>query len=116
MTRYIVRRSIQSFFLIWLSTLIGFTVYQLAPGGPIQFLDDDPTATTDDVNRLVRSYGVDRPVLVQYVVWLTGEDWLPENETWRSGRCLLDHDRCVRVLFAWILAAPSSSKGGRSLT
>ena len=42
MTRYIIRRGIQSFFLVWLSTVIGFTIYQMAPGGPIQFLDDDP--------------------------------------------------------------------------
>ena len=96
MLRYIVRRSIQSFFLIWLSTLIGFTIYQAAPGGPIQFLDDDPTATVDDANRLQRAYGLDRSIPVQYLVWLAGEDWLPQTETWRSGRCLSDSERCGR--------------------
>ncbi|GAB4446092.1 MAG: ABC transporter permease [Anaerolineae bacterium] len=99
MGRYIVRRSIQSFFLLWLATLISFTVYQLAPGGPIQFLDDDPRATSEDSNRLARLYGLDRPKLfppAQYIAWLTGEDWLPKNETWRSGRCLSDETRCGR--------------------
>lgn len=96
MLRYIVRRSIQSFFLILLSTLIGFTIYQAAPGGPIQFLDDDPTATVDDANRLQRAYGLDRSIPVQYLVWLAGEDWLPQTETWRSGRCLSDSERCGR--------------------
>lgn len=96
MTRYIVRRAIQSFFLVWLATLIAFTVYQLAPGGPIQFLDDDPTSTSADFNRLSRIYGLDRPVPVQYITWLAGEDWPPANETWRSGRCLSDPDRCGR--------------------
>lgn len=94
MTRYIVRRGIQSFFLIWLTSLIAFTIYQMAPGGPIQFLDDDPSATAEDANRLIRSYGLDRPIPVQYFTWLAGEDWLPETETWRSGRCLLDPGRC----------------------
>ena len=96
MTRYIVRRAIQSFFLLWVTTLIGFTVYQAAPGGPIQFLDDDPTSTAADSNRLVRLYGLDRSVPVQYVAWLAGEDWLPEDPDWRSGRCLSDPERCGR--------------------
>jgi peptide/nickel transport system permease protein len=94
MTRYIVRRAIQSFLLLWVTTLIGFTVYQAAPGGPIQFLDDDPTSTAADSNRLLRLYGLDRSVPVQYVAWLTGEDWLPQDPTWRSGRCLSDPERC----------------------
>ena len=96
MTRYIVRRSIQSIFLILLSTIIGFTIYQLAPGGPLQFLDDDPSSTSADTNRLVRIYGLDRSVPVQYLAWLAGEDWMPANPTWRSGRCLSDPDRCGR--------------------
>jgi peptide/nickel transport system permease protein len=96
MTRYIIRRAIQSFFLLWATTLIGFTVYQAAPGGPIQFLDDDPTSTAADSNRLLRLYGLDRSVPVQYVAWLAGEDWLPEDPSWRSGRCLSDPERCGR--------------------
>ncbi len=96
MTRYIVRRGIQSFLLLWLTTLIGFSVYQAAPGGPLQFLDDDPTSTSADSNRLVRLYGLDRSIPVQYVVWLTGEDWLPRDPVWRSGRCLSDAARCGR--------------------
>jgi peptide/nickel transport system permease protein len=94
MTRYIVRRAIQSFFLLWLTTLIAFAVYQAAPGGPIQFLDDDPKSTAADSNRLLRLYGLDRSIPVQYVAWLAGEDWLPENPHWQSGRCLSDPERC----------------------
>jgi peptide/nickel transport system permease protein len=96
MTRYIVRRSIQSFFLMWLATLISFTVYQLAPGGPIQFLEDDPKATSADYNRLVRLYGLDRRIPIQYLAWLMGEDWLPDTPAWRSGRCLSDPEKCGR--------------------
>lgn len=94
MTRYVIRRGIQSIFLAWLATLIGFTVYQMAPGGPLQFLDDDPNATAADADRLARLYGITRPVMVQYVAWLAGEDWLPEE--WQSGHCQNDPDRCGR--------------------
>ncbi|RME72094.1 MAG: ABC transporter permease [Chloroflexi bacterium] len=96
MTRYIIRRAIQSFFLVWLSTIIAFTIYQAAPGGPLQFLDDDPKSTAADAGRLQRLYGLDRPILVQYVVWLAGEDWTPATPQWRSGRCLADETSCGR--------------------
>jgi ABC-type dipeptide/oligopeptide/nickel transport system permease component len=47
MTRYIIRRSLQSLTLLWVSTLIGFTIYQLAPGGPLQFLEKNPRTTLE---------------------------------------------------------------------
>jgi peptide/nickel transport system permease protein len=96
MARYIIRRSIQSVFLLWLATLIGFSVYKLAPGGPLQFLNEDPKQNQTDVVRLTQVYGLDRPLLIQYLVWLAGEDWLPHNLTWRSGRCLEDANKCVQ--------------------
>ena len=99
MARYIVRRSIQSIFLLFLATLIGFAVYQKAPGGPLQFLDDDPNQTRADVVRLQELYGLDRSIPVQYVAWLTGEDWfalLPDGEKWQSGQCVLVAERCSR--------------------
>jgi len=96
MTRYIIRRGIQSIFLVWLATLIGFSIYQAAPGGPLQFLEDDPKATSADSRRLAQLYGIDRPILVQYIAWLAGEDWLPDNPAWRSGQCLGDAEKCGR--------------------
>jgi len=96
MTRYIIRRGIQSIFLVWLATLIGFSIYQAAPGGPLQFLEDDPKATSADSRRLAQLYGIDRPILVQYIAWLAGEDWLPDNPTWRSGQCRSDAEKCGR--------------------
>lgn len=96
MTRYIIRRGLQSLALMWIATLIAFSIYQLAPGGPLQFMDDDPRRTQADVERLTRLYGLDRSIPVQYLVWLAGEDWLPKSETWQSGRCLNEADRCGR--------------------
>lgn len=111
MTRYIIRRGIQSFFLLWLATLIGFTVYQLAPGGPIQFLDDDPKSTAADANRLARLYGLDRSVPVQYITWLAGEDWVPETPTWRTGRCLSETNTCGRGIVRLDFGRSFSFKG-----
>ena len=99
LTRYLIRRGLQSLFLMWLATLIAFTIYQLAPGGPLQFLDETPRHTAADAVRLGRLYGLDRPVLAQYAAWLVGEDWLgalPNGQTWQSGQCSADAARCGR--------------------
>lgn len=96
MTRYILRRALQSLALMWVATIIAFTVYQAAPGGPLQFMDDDPKHTQADTERLQRLYGLDRAIPVQYVTWTVGEDWVPATPTWRSGRCLNDPTTCGR--------------------
>ncbi len=111
MTRYIIRRAIQSVFLLLIATLISFSVYQLAPGGPLQFLDDDPTSSSKDLERLERLYGLDRSVPVQYTAWLLGEDWLPETESWRSGQCLANPDRCGRGIARLDFGRSFSFKG-----
>ncbi|MEM7536761.1 MAG: ABC transporter permease [Chloroflexota bacterium] len=99
MTRYIIRRGLQSVVLLFIATLISFSIYQLAPGGPLQFMDDDPQRTQADADRLERLYGIDRPIIAQYVTWMTGEDWvtiLPFGtpESWQSGRCISNADKC----------------------
>lgn len=94
MTRYLIRRGLQSLLLMWVATLIGFTIYQLAPGGPLQFLDEDPKQSQADVVRLQRLYGLDRALPAQYMAWAFGEDWLPATLAWRSGRCLADGTNC----------------------
>lgn len=115
MTRYIIRRTIQSFFLIWISTLIVFSVYQLAPGGPLQFLNEDPKQDSSDRIRLERSYGIDRSIPVQYIAWAFGEDWLPATDTWRSGRCLADAENCVRGIVRLDFGRSFSFPGQRVL-
>lgn len=111
MTRYIIRRSLQSLVLMWISTLIVFTIYQAAPGSPLQFLDDDPRRTQADVVRLERSYGIDRMMIVQYIAWAFGEDWLPQTDFWRSGRCMADADDCSRGVVRMDFGRSFSFKG-----
>jgi peptide/nickel transport system permease protein len=96
---------------MWLATLISFTVYQSAPGGPIQFLEDDPKATSTDYNRLIRLYGLDRRLPIQYLTWLTGEDWLPDTPAWRSGRCLSNPEKCGRGIIRLDFGRSFSYKG-----
>jgi len=99
MGHYVLRRGLQSVVLLWVATLISFSIYQLAPGGPLQFLDQDPRRSAVDVARLKHLYGLDRPIPMQYAAWIAGEDWYARVRgmaRWQSGLCAADAGRCSR--------------------
>jgi len=50
-------------------TIICFTLIYLAPGDPVQSLLP-PDATASDVAMLRAAYGLDKPIPIQYLIWL----------------------------------------------
>lgn len=68
MTQYMVRRIIQSIFVIWLVATLVFFLLRLVPGDPIEAMlaDVDPTAAEAMREKL----GLDKPLIVQYARWL----------------------------------------------
>src|ERR1700744_3009479 len=50
-------------------TMICFALIYLAPGNPIQSLLP-PAATAQDVIQLKHAYGLDKPIPVQYLIWV----------------------------------------------
>jgi peptide/nickel transport system permease protein len=51
-----------------------FALLQLVPGGPLAVFSQNPSMTSEDLERLRRQYGLDRPLPVQYATWVT--DWV----------------------------------------
>ncbi len=74
--------------LIGISLLL-FTVVHLAPGGPLDVYADNPSVTPSALRRIELAYGLDRPLPIQYGLWLksmlTG-DW---GYSIRTGRPVL---------------------------
>jgi peptide/nickel transport system permease protein len=78
MSRYVIRR-----LLIAIPTLLGisvvlFTVLALAPGDPFEELATNPNVPPEVAQRLRAQFGLDDPVLVRYVRWVTAMlkgDW-----------------------------------------
>jgi peptide/nickel transport system permease protein len=69
MTQFIVRRLIQSFFLLLGITAVSFALQRLAPGGPETFTEDPRLpAEYRDIQR--KEFGLDQPIPVQYAKWL----------------------------------------------
>ncbi|MDQ3225528.1 MAG: ABC transporter permease, partial [Chloroflexota bacterium] len=69
MTQYILRRLLQSLFIIWGCATLVFFMLRLIPGDPVvQMLGVEYTPEAADALR--RKLGLDQPVHVQYVRWL----------------------------------------------
>src|SRR5687768_17789714 len=69
MTQYIIRRLIQSVFIIWGCATLVFFLIRAIPGDPvIQMLG--PEYTPEAADALRDKLGLDEPVLVQYARWM----------------------------------------------
>jgi peptide/nickel transport system permease protein len=69
MRMYILRRLLEIVPTILMITLVVFVMMQSIPGDPVVALLGD-AYTEDDAVKVREAYGLDKPVLIQYVIWL----------------------------------------------
>ncbi len=74
MTRYIIRRLLQAIPLLFIISLIIFILMQNM-GDPVATMGGRKVTRSEDRIRLTRQLGLDKPVVVQYLYWLIGNDW-----------------------------------------
>ncbi|HEY3365051.1 MAG TPA: ABC transporter permease [Symbiobacteriaceae bacterium] len=70
MRRYVLGRLLQVIPMVLGVTLISFVIIKLAPGGFMTVMADNPDVDPALVDRVRVMYGLDRPVMIQYLVWL----------------------------------------------
>jgi peptide/nickel transport system permease protein len=70
MSRFLIRRFLQSIPLLILISLVVFLLIHAAPGGPLSIYLSNPSVRPEDIERLRRALGLDRPLWQQYVSWL----------------------------------------------
>jgi len=87
--RVLINRLLAAIPLLLGISLLLFLVVHLAPGGPLDVYADNPSVTPAALERLSIAYGLDKPLPVQYGLWLkamlTG-DW---GYSIRTGRPVL---------------------------
>ncbi len=71
MGRYVARRLIQAVPLLLAISAVLFGIMKAIPGGPLAIYEGTPGMTDEDLSRLEHAFGLDQPVPVQYVSWLT---------------------------------------------
>ncbi len=83
MTSYLIRRLIQMVAVVLVATMAIYALLNLAPGGPLSGLnqqgDRKARFSEADKARLETYLGLDKPLVLRYLVWLVGEDWLGAN-------------------------------------
>jgi peptide/nickel transport system permease protein len=85
MSRYIIRRLIQAVPLLFFISIVLFLLMQ-ASGDPLATLGGRQPPRAEDRERLKRQMGLDQPPLMQYFIWLVGNDWMVVNdETGETG-------------------------------
>ena len=94
MVRYVGRRLVQAAFVLWLAVTLAFGALQLTPGDPAQALLAASGASPEQVAERRSQLGLDDPLLVQYVRYLSdllrgdlGQSWLHGRPV---GRMLLE--------------------------
>jgi peptide/nickel transport system permease protein len=75
MGRYIIRRLLQAIPLLFIISVILF-VLSVKMGDPLATFGGRQVIKSEDRKRLTRQLGLDKPLYVQYVVWLAGNDWM----------------------------------------
>jgi peptide/nickel transport system permease protein len=80
MTAYLIRRAFQMSIVVLLATFAIYVLLNVAPGGPlsgIRLSADRKSRVSDaDIARLEAYLGLDKPMVLRYLTWLVGDDWL----------------------------------------
>ncbi len=70
MIRFLVRRALQALPLLFVISALVFALLHAVPGGPLAIYLSNPNVRPEDIERLSRALGLDRPLWEQYWSWL----------------------------------------------
>jgi peptide/nickel transport system permease protein len=73
---YISRRLVQMLVIMFLLSIALFSLVNLAPGGPLSGQGQARHIPPERVAVLKRQFGLDKPLPIQYIIWLAGNDWM----------------------------------------
>jgi peptide/nickel transport system permease protein len=85
MKSYIIKRLLQMIPLLIGISLITFFVMHMAPGDPTS-LFTDPNIKPEELARIRANWGLDKPVIMQYLIWLKNAVHLDLGYSYISGR------------------------------
>ncbi|MGA2628545.1 MAG: ABC transporter permease [Candidatus Bathyarchaeia archaeon] len=69
---YVVKRIVVAIALVVLVATINFVIVHLTPGGPTTVLLTNPRITPPQRAQILASYGLDKPLYTQYVLYIVG--------------------------------------------
>jgi peptide/nickel transport system permease protein len=87
MLKYLLKRTFEFLITLFGITTISFFIIHLAPGKPTDILSElNPKITPEAREKLERYYGLDKPIPVQYLMWLKRVIKLDFGESFSTDR------------------------------
>lgn len=71
MKEYVAKKLFAAALTIFGSICINFLIFRILPGDPLRMIIKDPRVKPEAMERLRRRFGLDKPLWVQFVVYLT---------------------------------------------
>ena len=62
--------------MVFILSIVQFALVNLAPGGPLAGQGNTRHVRPEQAERLRRQFGLDKPLPLQYIIWLAGNDWM----------------------------------------
>ncbi|MBE9187767.1 ABC transporter permease [Microcoleus sp. LEGE 07076] len=67
---YVVKRMLQALLTLFLASALCFAIIELAPGNYLDTLSQNPKISPETLKQLEQQFGLDKPAIVQYGLWL----------------------------------------------
>ncbi|MEG3863526.1 ABC transporter permease [Microcoleus sp. herbarium12] len=67
---YVVKRMLQALLTLLLASMLCFAIIELAPGNYLDTLSQNPKISPETLKQLEQQFGLDKPAIVQYGLWL----------------------------------------------
>jgi peptide/nickel transport system permease protein len=90
MLKYIIRRLLQAIPLLFIITVISFSIITLAPGDPVYMFVNPEQLSPQDLDLIRHQLGLDRPIHIRYVIWLGNALKLNFGNSFLTGRPVMD--------------------------
>ncbi len=68
---YVLKRLLQAVLTLFLASALSFAIIQLAPGDYLDALKQNPQISPERIKALQQQFGLDKPAIQQYWLWLT---------------------------------------------
>jgi peptide/nickel transport system permease protein len=67
---YIIKRLLQALLTLFLASALSFAIIQVAPGDALDTMRQNPQISPETLESYRQTFGLDKPPLVQYFLWL----------------------------------------------
>lgn len=74
--QYVARRLLQAAPMIFLVSAVLFALINVVPGGPLAGRGQTRHIRPEQAEILKRQFGLDKPLVLRYLFWLIGNDWI----------------------------------------